>query len=211
MPSVELRGNSDLRKALRQFAPDLEKQLKTELKAALMPIVTDARGFVPGSSPLSGWATHSTKTSKWPQFDSQEIKRGIVYRSTPTKRNKNGFTGMAGIYNKTAAGAIYETAGRVHPDGRPQSHEITLAKRYGGKKVTVRTSKDSQSNNSNAGKQFINAMGPITSSLQGRGRLIYRAWAKSQGRAEGAAMKAIDKATQEFYARSSMKQLGKAA
>ena len=30
MPVVELRGNADLRKALRAFAPDLDKELKTE-------------------------------------------------------------------------------------------------------------------------------------------------------------------------------------
>jgi hypothetical protein len=43
MPKVEIRGNVDLRKALRNFTPDLEKQLKKELKAALMPVVKKAR------------------------------------------------------------------------------------------------------------------------------------------------------------------------
>jgi len=39
MPVVELRGNSDLRKALRRFAPDLDKELKEELRRALSPVV----------------------------------------------------------------------------------------------------------------------------------------------------------------------------
>jgi hypothetical protein len=38
----------------------------------------------------------------------------------------------------------------------------------------------------------------LVSSLKGRGRLIYRAWAANQGRAEGAAMKAIDTALTQF-------------
>ena len=39
MVTIEIRGNADLRKALRKFTPDLEKQLKKELRAALTPVV----------------------------------------------------------------------------------------------------------------------------------------------------------------------------
>lgn len=59
MAKVEIRGNADLQKALRAFTPDLEKQLRKELKAALMPVVKKARGFVPTESPMSGWEARS--------------------------------------------------------------------------------------------------------------------------------------------------------
>ena len=52
---------------------------------------------------------------------------------------------------------------------------------------------------------------PITSSLKGRGRLIYRAWAESKGLAVGAAMRAIDKATTTFMARNKTTAFRKAA
>jgi hypothetical protein len=52
---------------------------------------------------------------------------------------------------------------------------------------------------------------PIVSSLKGQGRLIFRAWAANRGVAEGAAMKAIDQATTQFYARSKTQNFSKAA
>jgi hypothetical protein len=51
---ITIESNADFRKALRRFAPDLEKSLKKEIGLALRPVVKQARGFVPGSSPLSG-------------------------------------------------------------------------------------------------------------------------------------------------------------
>jgi len=107
---------------------------------------------------------------------------------------------MAKIYNKTAAGAIYEQAGVKNPQGQP----------WVGSKGP-RGSKYSHSNNPKAGEQFINNLPPIVSSLKGRGRLIYRAWAESRGVAEGAAMKAIDKATTAFMARSKKTTLRRVA
>jgi hypothetical protein len=107
---------------------------------------------------------------------------------------------MAKIYNKTAAGAIYEQAGVKNPQGQ----------QWVGPKGP-RGSKYSHSNNPKAGEQFINNLPPIVSSLKGRGRLIYRAWAESKGVAEGAAMKAIDKATTAFMARSKKTTLRRVA
>jgi hypothetical protein len=45
-------------------------------------------------------------------------------------------------------------------------------------------------------------MPDLVKSKKGQGRLIYRAWAESLGRAEGAAMKAIDKASMTFNTRT---------
>lgn len=192
MPIVEMRGNVDLRKALRTFAPDLEKQLKKELGKALRPVVREARGFVPAVSPMSGWAGRSFSEGRFPTYNASTIRGGITYSVSPTKRNKNGFTGMARIVNKSAIGAIYETSGRKNPNGQQW-----VGPKAGGASKGV-----SRSNNPNAGKQFIQNLPPLVSSLKGRGRLIYRAWAANKGVAEGAAMKAIDSATQQFYARA---------
>ena len=91
MPVVELRGNAELRKALRQFAPDLEKTLRKELAAALMPVVKQARGFVTTQSPMSGWegGTRSgiTKYSsmfrvgQFPLYNPNEIKTRQAFKS----------------------------------------------------------------------------------------------------------------------------------
>jgi hypothetical protein len=201
MSKVEIRGNADLRKALRQFTPDLDKQLKKELAVALKPVVKKARGYVPAESPMSGWAARSFSQVSFPFFNRRTITSGIVYTTAVSKPNKNGFTSMARIINKSAVGAIYETAGRKNENGQP----------WVGPKGSGSSKGVSRSVNPGAGAQFIANLDPLTSSLKGRGRLIYRAWADSKGVAEGAAMKAIDKATREFYARNQTQKFRKAA
>ena len=201
MSKVEIRGNADLRKALRQFTPDLEKQLKKELAVALKPVVKKARGFVPAESPMSGWAARSFSESRFTFFNYQTIARNIVYTTAVSKPNKNGFTSMARIINKSAVGAIYEVAGRKNQNGQPW-----VGPKAGGTSKGV-----SRSNNPGAGATFIANLDPLVSSLKGRGRLIYRAWAESKGVADGAAMKAIDKATKQFYARNITQKFRKAA
>ena len=199
MPAVEIRGNSDLRKALRQFAPDLDKELKAELRKALSPVVRKARGYVEASS-MTNWNEKSSSTGMFPKYNAFVISKGIGFSTGVTKRNKNGFTSNAKIYNKSRAGAIYEQAGVKNPQGQP----------WVGPKGPA-GSKYSHSNNPNAGQQFINNLPPIVSSLKGQGRLIYRAWAESRGVAEGAAMRAIDKATTTFMTRSKSTAFRKAA
>jgi hypothetical protein len=199
MPTIEIRGNVDLRKALRAFAPDLEKQLKKDLAAAMKPVVAKARGFVPAEAPMSGWAPRSFSEARFPFYSASTIKSGIVYSSSPSKINPYGFSSMATITNKSAAGAIYETAGRNGP-------QPWVGPRAGGA-----SNKVSRSVNPGAGATFINNLPELTSSLKGRGRLIFRAWAQDQGKAEGAALTAIDKTTRAFNAIISKGKLSRAA
>jgi len=199
LPQVELRGNADLRKALKAFTPDLQKNLDREIRAALKPVVSAARGFVTADAPMSGWRSRSFSEARFPAYNAALIKSGIVASTTPSKRNINGFTGMAKIQNKTAAGAIYEVAGRIGP-------QPWVGPKAGGASKGV-----SRSVNPGAGRQFIANLPPIVSSLKGQGRLIFRAWAANRGVAEGAAMKAIDQATTQFYARNKTQNFSKAA
>ena len=208
---IEIRGNADLRKAMGRFTPDLEAALKKELKEALAPVVRQARGFVTSDSPMSGWAGGNAKgiTAKssmfrigqFPLYNATIIRAGIVYRTTPSAINENGFSSMASIQNKSRAGGIYEGAGRANPQGQP----------WVGAKTGSKSNKVSKSTNPRAGAQFIKNLPPLVSSLKGRGRLIYRAWASNQGKAEGAAMKAISIAIAKFEANAAKGELGKAA
>lgn len=202
MPNVEIRGNADLRKALRQFTPDLEKTLKAELKRALKPVSSLAKSLVPNESPMSGWAARSFTEGNFPQWQSGTVLRGIGYSVSPSKMNKNGFSSMARIYNNSAVGAIYETAGRKGENGQP----------WVGPKAGGSSKKVSRANWKGSGAQFIENLGPLVSSLQGRGRLIYRAWSESQNADPmGIALRAIDAATIEFYKRSAYTSFSKAA
>jgi hypothetical protein len=200
VPTIEIRGNVDLRKALRAFAPDLEKQLKKDLAAAMKPVVAKARGFAPANSEImSGWQPRSFSEARFPFYNASTIKSGIVYSTSPSKINPYGFSSMATITNKSAAGAIYETAGRNGPQA------------WVGPKAGGASKKVSRSVNPGAGATFINNLPPLTSSLKGRGRLIFRAWAQDQGKAEAAARTAIDTTTRAFNSIISKGKLSRAA
>ena len=113
MPT-ELRGAIALRKALRKFEPDLAKETTAQIGNFLKPVVKQARGFVPADDSIpSGWLKGNQK-GKWENraYNAVEVKRGITYKTTPSKTNRRGFRSLASIFNKSAAGAIYETAGR---------------------------------------------------------------------------------------------------
>ena len=197
---VELRGNADLRKALRRFAPDLEKSLKIEMKRGLAPVAKAARGFVPSQSPLSGWAGRSFSEGTFPIFNATTIKAKIGYTTSVSKRNSKGFSSMARVFNNSRAGAIYESAGRNGADGQPWvGPKGPSGNRY------------SHSRNPKAGQQFIAALPPLSGSLKGRGRLIFKAWSLDKGRAEGIVNKAITTAEQELLKRSKANSLRSAA
>ena len=190
MPAVEIRGNSDLRKALRRFAPDLDKQLKSELRKALSPVVRKARGYVEANS-MTNWNEKSSSIGMFPKYNAFVISKGIGFSTGVTKINKNGFSSMAKIYNKSRAGAIYEQAGVKNPQGQPWvGPHGPAGHRY------------SHSVNPKAGEQFINNLPPLVSSLKGRGRLIYRAWAEDQGKVQAAVINAIEKSRDKFYLRT---------
>ena len=197
---IEIRGNADLRKAMRRFTPDLEKALKKEISAILRPVVSEAKGFAPAVSPMSGWAGRSFSQGRFPTCNAAIVKAGITFSTTPSKINSNGFSSMARIENKSRVGAIYESAGRNGLQGQP----------WVGSKAGSSSNRVSKSNNPKAGEQFIKNLPPLVSSLKGRGRLIYRAWANSQGKAEGATLKAIDKAITQFRVEAA-KGIGRAA
>jgi hypothetical protein len=164
MPA-SVKGAIELRKALRNFAPELAKETQKEIASYLKPIVREARGFVQ-ESPLSNWARVG---GKFPVFNSTIIKRGIGYKTTPSKPNSRGFRSLAQIRNRSAAGAIYETAGRRAPGTKPSSRP-----------------------------NFAQEMGEMSGKGRDQGRLIYRAWENDKGKATLAVLKAIDNAAKTF-------------
>jgi hypothetical protein len=197
MPT-EVSGALELRKALRKVEPTLAKETEKEIRNLLKVVAVKARGFVPSDAPLSGWGN---AVGVWENrvFRSSDIKRGLGYSTAPSKPNKRGFRSIASIFNKSAAGAIYETAGRKNPQGQP-----TQASTRGVFSSYVDTSgKVNKSANPNAGRQFIDALPPLVDSQQrsaaGRrtrktkGRLLFRAWAEDQGKTNAAVLKAIGK------------------
>jgi hypothetical protein len=116
MPT-EVKGATKLRKALREYEPDLAKSTTKELGNLLKPIAAKARGFMPAESPLSGWAERADGKGKFPTYNPSIAKKGITYKTSPSRPNNRGWRSLVSLLNKSAAGAIYETAGRKNPGG----------------------------------------------------------------------------------------------
>lgn len=197
---VDAKGILKLRRAIKEVEPALAKETQKEIAGLLRSITNKAKGFVPSEAPLSGWASHSGlwgESSR--RYDATEIKRGITYSTSPSKPNKRGFRSLAAIYNKSAAGAIYETAGRKNPRG--QVHQESTRGKFSSYIDT--SSNVSKSANPKAGSQFIDSMGELYKSQRkqgqsGRrtrkldGRLIFRAWGEDNGKVNAKVIKAIE-------------------
>jgi hypothetical protein len=112
MPT-ELKGANDLRKALKKFSPDLDKETRDEMVGFLKPLVKKAKGFLPSNDQMpSGFVKHEVKTATFPMYDASEARRGVGYKLTPTKPNAQGWSSTVSIHSKRAAAVIYDWAGR---------------------------------------------------------------------------------------------------
>jgi hypothetical protein len=234
---VNITGVQGTLKAMRKFDPDLAKEMNKQIKGAMLPIRDKARSHVAtNSSMLSGWtkpggSDATIKYRAFPKYDENEVRNGIVYRAG--SNNKGQVAGAKFtrrwqvsyfIANNSAGGAIYETSGRVNPNGRTSSHivasrhKLAKDKKY---RTTSGTRRDMNSLNPNAGRQFIEPLGQIYGQRGGvdprfgntdqRGRLIYRAWAENQGRASHAVNLAINVAVARFNATNTANSYGLAA
>lgn len=181
-----IEGLNETLKALRKFSPEVYKQMNSEIRPALRVIVKDARQNLPTDIPgLSNWTAFAERTSRtsraraFPQYDATIARKGITFSMARQKPNNKGWSAFYTIFNRSAAGAIVETAGRKNPFGDPKS----------------------QSNNKFAGAHFNrsiqSAVGKFEQVGQGnknRGRVIYKAVYKDQGAIRGKIIDAINKA-----------------
>ena len=215
---VEVKGALELRKAIKKFSPDLAKETRKELANLLAPIVKTARGFIPAEAPLSGWGK-SSETALWTQkgrlWSTSAARGGIGYKTSPSKPNNKGFRALARIANTSAAGSIYETAGRLYPNGReqaPMAKVVRESQSNYGKRIRSGTKLQSKSDNPGAGNMFIEAInqyggivdannqtGAGRRSRKMKGRAIFRAWKEDGGKTNAAVLKAIENSKIKFY------------
>ena len=218
--TVEVKGGKALILALKKYDKDLAKELNQEMASYLQPVTRKARSYLPSQSPLSGWGkpVSSSETIDYrpfPRYDGLKARRGVGYTTTPSKPNKKGFIYFAQIFNSEAGGAIFETAGRKHPNGRPTYTRVK--KREGALNTVFQFDKKSgkefidyyDSNNPLAGYQFIHSMPelykvPRKANQSGRlsrkmnGRAIFRAWGETYGKVTPQIIKAMENAKQKF-------------
>ena len=181
---VNVTGVKELIKAMDLVDSNLNKEMQNEIKAVMIPVRDKAKGYMPANAEvLSGWrkinVTAEQKYRAFPFYDQDVAKNGIYYSKGSTRRNQSGFSVTNFVANKSASGAIFETAGRRNPRGAANSKSLNL----------------------NAGIQFIESAENI-SQLKGdgkqRGRAIYRAWFEESNKVYPAMVKAISTVATKF-------------
>jgi hypothetical protein len=212
---VAVKGGIELRKALKKFEPDLAKETQQEMARLLKPITSKAKGFIPRQAPLSGWGKASGN-GKFPVWDGTTARGGVGYKTTPSKPNSKGWRSLSRIQNASASGAIYETAGRVSPNGREQGSAFIVQlpghKDFGKNKVGANKGQG-RSRNPQAGYiivQAINQYGAIVDannqtgagrrSRKMKGRAFFRACKEDGGITNAAVIKAIELSRDKFNA-----------
>jgi hypothetical protein len=182
---VEVKGVVEARKILRKLAPETLKAYNSQIAAPLKDITNEARKDVPqsfmrlGNFSYPGYDRKSRtgRERAFPSFVSNVVRRGLTYSLAKSRANRSGWSSLVSMLNKSAAGAIIETAGRQNAYGSSQS----------------------KSNNPQAGRSFIDAMNSEVGRLSqtGRtaktqGRLMGRAVVENQGRAQATILKVLD-------------------
>ena len=172
MPA-SVKGAVALRKSLRAFAPDLAKETQKEIAGALKPITKTAKGYFPDDGQvLSGWLARENSQARFPSYNARIVKAGVGYKTSPSKPNRRGFRSLARVFNKSAAGAIYETMGRKTPSSRFVQNQSS---KYG-------------SSMKGDGKM--------------EGRALFRAYEENNGKARDSVLKAIKSAADKLNARA---------
>ena len=107
--TVTIEGTTQLRAALRRFAPDLARELQRELTAAANEVAAAARQLIPPAPPLSGMGrAWQGDRLRW---DSARARAGIK-GTTARGRARDGVTAVVVIKQNDPAGSVFEVAGR---------------------------------------------------------------------------------------------------
>ena len=215
---VEVIGVDDVLKGLNFFDEDLYNRIRTVLTPLMKRVEQQAKGYVASDTEvLSGWAKPASANLDYrpfPKYNSALVKGGIGYKEGKNAQFKNGFQVENYVYNVSAAGRIYETAGRKNPQGRAAIMSTTLKELgnvqgyEGSKSGKKRSTRDYSSNNPFAGYQFVNALEPVTAQpkIKGvrgggtktKGRLIYKAFANQSPKIYQAILNAINNTAVDF-------------
>jgi hypothetical protein len=196
MPVV-VNGVREFLKAIDQLDDDMYKNVKAQLKTPMLKVAAlTKREFPDNAGVLSGWLKQAPEVAgqkkPFPAYDQGQAQGGIKYKLGPNKKNRSGYSVYNYVSNESAAGAIYETAGR---------------KTTGAQGASL---------NPNAGVQFIQALpNVVDATLAGsvgrrgrknKGRVIYKVWAKEQGPIYADLKKALDDAIFAYYKKMPLEQ-----
>ena len=121
--AIVLTGVKETVRDLQNFDKDAVKAFNKLVNSELNVAKKDAQGFVKSEPPLSGWNTQPARNPRtrggagWPQWDQSIIKAGISVTKAERKVRRDYTTNAGALKNRSAAGVIYELAGRKNKTG----------------------------------------------------------------------------------------------
>jgi hypothetical protein len=122
MPVV-VNGVREFLKAIDQLDDDMFTNVKASLKTPMIKVANRSKAEFPSNqNVLSGWLKQAEpregQRRPFPAYDQSQARAGIKYKLGPNKKNRSGYSVYNYVSNESAAGAIYETAGRKTAGGR---------------------------------------------------------------------------------------------
>lgn len=112
---IEVKGIRTTLDALKELDNDVRKDTMKGLRSSANALRDESIGLVKSGQPLSGW-------KGWRGgYDSETIRGGI--KTTTAKRRKRGtvVSNVMGVQNTSAAGVIWELAGRKSNGAPPRA------------------------------------------------------------------------------------------
>ena len=139
---IVLTGIKETIDALKEFDKDAVKRFNKVINTELAGAQRDARNIISEEPPMSGWRKADAAKGRvrggkgWPGWDAGEIKSKITKTKAQGKVRRGDYTTSAGaLLNKSAAGAIFEIAGKKTKAGFGNSSADqflrTLGNRFG--------------------------------------------------------------------------------
>jgi len=196
MPVV-VNGVREFLKAIDQLDDDMFANVKASLKTPMIKVANRSKAEFPSNqNVLSGWLKQAEpregQRRPFPAYDQATARQGIKYKLGPNKKNRSGYSVYNYVSNESAAGAIYETAGR---------------KTTGAQGASL---------NPDAGVQFIQALPNVVDATmagsvgrrgrKNKGRVIYKVWKEEQGEVYANLKKALDDAIFAYYKKMPLEQ-----
>lgn len=138
---IVLRGIKETLDALKDFDKDAVKRFNKVINDELKGAERDARNIIGEEPPMSGWRKADAARGKtrggagWPGWNAGEIRSKITKTKAQGKVRGDYTTSAGALLNKSAAGSIFEVAGRKTnaTAGRTSSAQFlrTLGNRFG--------------------------------------------------------------------------------
>lgn len=132
---IEVNGLAETLRTLRTVDPVYGSAIRQatikKMKTAAKPLIADARGLFPNTTPLSGWGTWTGKSGKLITdaggYDPARVDKGVkvAFKGSANKRNINpNVVPLLTLRQVTNAGVIFDMAGKKNAGKTPQGRAM---------------------------------------------------------------------------------------